>query len=176
MLHRKYAVHFTLDLTQMAAAQLTDVAAWWGAGVATVVLLWDIYKWLMTGARLRLTVSGNMEGYGHIALLLNPNQTVVVVEIANVGDKKTTITHLFAYHYKNWWGRLFRQRAKTLVVQPDPALANPLPFALEPGARWLGATYQNQEVEELSRNGHLLIGVLHSVSKKPVFQRLVIPN
>ena len=72
-------------------ASATDIAAWWGAGAGTLVLLWDVYKWLRTGVHLRMTVSGNMEGYGHIALLLNPNQTVIVVEVVNTGDKRTTL-------------------------------------------------------------------------------------
>lgn len=160
----------------MPELKFTEIAAWWGASVATVVFLWDVYKWRQSGARLRLTVSGNMEGYGHLATLLGPDQTLIVVEAVNVGSKKTTITHLFAYYYDSWWRRLIRRKSQTLVVMPDPALAQPLPFELEPGSRWLGATYQNKQVEEMSRNGYLAIGVLHSVSRAPVFQRLVIPK
>lgn len=160
----------------MAELKPTEIAAWWGATVATVVFLWDIYKWRQSGARLRLVVSGNMEGYGHLAALLGPDQTLIVVEAVNVGNKKTTITHMFAYYYESWWRWLIRRRSRTLVVMPDPALAQPLPFELDPGARWLAATYQNKEVEEMSRKGYLYVGILHSVSRAPVFQRLVIPK
>lgn len=34
----------------------TDIAAWWGAITATVVLCWDVYKWIMSGARVRIEV------------------------------------------------------------------------------------------------------------------------
>jgi hypothetical protein len=117
-----------------------------------------------------------MEAYGHLATLLNPDQTMIVVEAVNVGFKKTTLTHLFACYYKNWWQRLIRQKAQTFVITPDPKLAQALPFELEPGARWLGVTYQNQEVEEMSRNGHLVIGMFHSVSETPIFRQLSIPK
>lgn len=166
----------TLDLTEEAGVTLTEIAAWWGATIATVVFLWDIYKWRQSGARLRLTVSGNMEAYGHLAILLRPDQILIVAEVVNIGSKRTTITHMFAYYYESWWRRLLRLRSQTLTVMPDPALAQPLPFELDPGARWLGATYQNQQVEEMSTNGYLFIGILHSVSRAPIFQRLVIPK
>jgi len=152
--------------------KLTEIAAWWGASVATMVFLWDIYKWRQSGARIRLMVSGDMEAYGHLAALLSPDQTLIVVEAVNVGNKKTTLTHLFASYYKNWWQRLLRRKAQTFVITPDPKLAQALPFELDPGARWLGATYQNQEIEEMSRNGHLLVGMFHSVSETPIFRRL----
>jgi len=86
----------------MPGMKLTEIAAWWGASVATIVFLWDIYKWRRSGARLRLMVSGDMEAYGHLAALLSPDQTLIVVEAINVGNKKTTLTHLFASYYKNW--------------------------------------------------------------------------
>ena len=38
----------------------TEIAAWWGAGVATLVLLWDVYKWVTLGPRVRMAVRGNM--------------------------------------------------------------------------------------------------------------------
>jgi hypothetical protein len=154
--------------------KLTEVAAWWGASVATIVFLWDIYKWRQSGARLRLTVSGNMEAYGDLAALVNPGQTIIIVEAVNVGSKKTTLTHLFASYYENWWQRLFRRKSQTFVVTPDPHLAQALPFELEPGARWLGATYQNQQVEQMSHNGYLIVGMFHSVSDTPITRRLSI--
>jgi hypothetical protein len=160
----------------MQGMTITDIAAWWGASVATVVFLWDIYKWRQSGARLRLTVSGNMEAYGHLAMLMNADQTLIVVEAVNVGNKKTTITRLFACYYDTWWHRLIRREKRVLVVTPSPVLAQALPFELEPGARWIGATYQNQEVEQMSRNGYLLVGMYHSVSESPIYQRLTIPN
>lgn len=159
-------------MASMTDLKPTDIAAWWGACVATAVFVWDIYKWRLSGARLRLTVSANMEPYGSMRLP-EPTKTIVIAEVANVGNKKTTITHVFAYYYANWWKRLLRLRTHTLIV-PNPVLAQPLPFELEPGARWVGAIEQNGELEEMSRKGCLLIGVLHSVSKAPVMQRLVI--
>src|SRR5437879_4880685 len=40
---------------------LTDVVAWWGAVVATIVLLWDVYKWTHRGADVRVEAAPNMK-------------------------------------------------------------------------------------------------------------------
>jgi hypothetical protein len=125
---------------------------------------------------LQMTVTGNMESYGHTALLLGPNQTVIVMEVVNTGLKRTNFPQLFATGNGNWWQRVLRRDGRTLVVQPDPALANPLPFVPEPGARWLSVTYQGEEVKQLSRNGHFLVQIFHSVAKRRLFYRLVIPS
>lgn len=158
----------------MKPEDITNVAAWWGATVATAVLTWDIYKWRRSAARLRLTVSGNMKAYGHLATLIRDDQTLVVAEVINIGSSPTTITHLFAYYYASWWRRLLRRRTSTQIVTPDPMLAQGLPFELAPGARWIGATYQNQKLELMAKNGYVYVGVLHAVSRKPTFSRLVL--
>jgi hypothetical protein len=152
----------------------TTVAAWWGATTATLVFLWDIYKWRQGGARIRLTVSPNMQHMGVIANWIDPNQTLVAVEAVNVGNKKTTVTHLFASYFPNRWARIRRKSTRTLFVGlPDGN--QPLPFELDPGARWIGAMLQNQELEELSRSGLLYVGIHHSMATGGVLVRLVIP-
>jgi hypothetical protein len=117
-----------------------------------------------------------MEAYGHLAMLMKPDQTLIVVEAVNVGNKKTTITRLFACYYPTRWHRMIRREARVLIVTPSPVLAQGLPFELEPGAQWIGATYQSKDVEQMSREGYLLVGMYHSVSESPIFRRLTIAS
>ncbi|MGC2520201.1 MAG: hypothetical protein WA373_13980 [Burkholderiales bacterium] len=152
----------------------TAIAAWWGATIATLVFLWDIYKWRQAGARIRLTVSPNMEHMGVIPNWVDPNQTLVAVEAVNVGNKKTTITHMFACYFPSRWARLRRKSTRTLLVGL-PSGNQPLPHELDPGARWIGAMVQNQELEELSRSGYLCVGIHHSMANRGLLVRLVIP-
>lgn len=154
---------------------LTAIAAWWGATIATLVFLWDIYKWNQAGARVPLTVSPNMERMGVMPNWEGPNQTLVAVEAVNMGSKKTTITHMFACYFPNLWARLRRKSTRTLFVAL-PGGNQPLPHELEPGARWVGAMVQDQELEELSRNGYLYVGIHHSMAKKGLLARLIIPE
>ncbi len=37
-----------------------EIVAWWGAIVATVVLVWDIYKWKTSGPKIRFVVCPGM--------------------------------------------------------------------------------------------------------------------
>src|SRR6266850_3189597 len=135
----------------------TEIAAWWGATIATLVFAWDIYKWRQSSARIRLTVAPNMQPHGVVPNWIDPNQALVAVEAVNVGNKKTTITHLFAVYFPNLWARVRRKSSQTLVVF-QPGGNQPLPFELEPGSRWVGAAVQNQEMEQLSRIGYLYVG------------------
>jgi hypothetical protein len=152
----------------------TAIAAWWGATIASLVFLWDIYKWRQSGARIRLTIAPNMEQMGVIPNWVDPNQTLVTVEAVNVGSKKTTITHMFACYFPNLWARLRHKSTRTLLVGL-PAGIQPLPHELDPGARWIGAMVQNQELEDLSRSGYLYVGIHHSMATRGLLVRLVIP-
>lgn len=151
---------------------LTNTAAWWGAVIATIVLMWDIYKWFRSGPILHVTVGPNMQTLGNIPN--HPkNQKYISVEVTNTGSRKTTITHLVSFYYKSFIFNLFKKPNKNFVVL-TPAFLSTLPHIIEPGGRWLGGIEQNIELEELSRNGYLFCGIYHSSSKKPVMQRVVI--
>jgi hypothetical protein len=99
----------------------TELAAWWGAAIATLVFIWDIFKWKKSGPIVGVSVSPNMHTFGGITDGLG-EKTFVVVEITNNGDRKTTITHLVGFHYSSFFLRLRKKQRKTLFVM-SPALA-----------------------------------------------------
>jgi len=150
----------------------TEIAAWWGATIATLVLAWDIYKWKRSGPIVNVSASPNMETFGGVPNSLN-NKTFVVVEVTNTGSKKTTLTHLVGFYYKSLFHKLRKKQEKSFIVA-NPALSGPLPHVLESGERWLGAIEQNKELEEMSRNGYLFVGVYHSFGRKPILKRVII--
>ena len=152
----------------------TELAAWWGAVIATLVFVWDVYKWKMAGSIINVSVSPNMQTFGGISNGLEET-TFIVVEVTNTGDRKTTLTHLIGVHYTSMFNRLRKKQNKTFIVV-IPVLSTPLPHVLEPGERWLGGIEQNQELEEMSRSGYLYCGVFHSSSKQPILQRVVVQN
>lgn len=85
----------------------TDVAAWWGALTATVVLVWDVIKWLKLGPKIKTTVRPKVR-YPDSKVLstrIEPDGTTIQelasychVEIANVGDRATTILSIEVTH------------------------------------------------------------------------------
>ena len=150
----------------------TDLAAWWGAVLATLVLAWDIYKWKHSGAVVNVSVSANMQTFGGIPDELE-DKTFVVVEVSNAGDGKTTLTHLVGIHYKSLFQK-FRKKRNTAFFVANPAYSEPLPHVLGPGERWVGGIEQNKDLEKMSRDGYLYCGVYHSGGKKPLLQRVII--
>ena len=150
----------------------TDVAAWIGALTGTGALLWDIFKWVHSGARLKVSAAPNMTGVGGTALLLG-DKTCVTVEATNIGQSKTTITHVVGIQYKSLWHRLARRKPLTTIVVLNPSPGK-LPCVLDAGERWIGMIEQNEELERMSREGYLYVGVYHSTGKRPTVERVVI--
>lgn len=151
----------------------TDIAAWWGAVIATLVFLFEIFKWSKSGLALEVSAAPNMETYGALQLVAGEGP-FVVVEVRNVGHRKTTITHLVGLHHRWWIKKLLGLKPDLSFAVPIPAVSQQLPFVIEPGERWIGGIDQNNELEQRSRDGYLLCGIYHSLSKKPVLARVVI--
>lgn len=150
----------------------SDIAAWWGAVVATLVLGWDVFKWRKTGVHIHVSASPNMRTFGNVPNS-DPDRPYVLVEVVNVGDRKIEITHLTGQYYTSRLQRLRRKNQQSFVVI-KPALATNFPCFLEPGERWLGGISQTPELEAFSRNGLLYCGVIHSQSKMPATVRVII--
>ncbi len=152
---------------------VSDIAAWWGAVVATLVLGWDVFKWRQTGLRLRLSVSPGMKTHGDVPNA-DPKKSYVLIEVVNIGDKKTELTHVAGLFYKSRLQRLRGKNQQSFLVL-NPAFTTQFPCFLAPGERWLGGIEQTQELEELSRSGLFYCGIFHSGSKKPITSRVVVP-
>jgi hypothetical protein len=157
-------------------SSITNFAAWWGAGIATIVLIWDIYKWLHSGPIIRVTVSPNMQAIGNFPNI-DKNMNFISVEVTNTGNGKTTITHLivFYYKYRPLLSKILKKKVKKFFM-PNPSFSPPIPHILGPGERWLCGIDQNNaknNLEELGKDGYLYCGIYHSSSKKPVLQRVI---
>jgi len=151
---------------------VTGLAAWWGAIIATLVLAWDIYKWMRSGPILVVTTSSNMVGFGPMPGQVK-DKTLIVVEVQNIGNLKTTITKLVGFHYPSLLKWFRKKHSRVFIVIPS---LQPIPHVLNPGERWLDYIEQTPELEDMSRNGYLYCGVYHSSSRKPIIQRVVIPK
>jgi hypothetical protein len=103
----------------------------------------------------------------------DPDKSYVAIEVVNIGDRKTELTHVAGLYSKS---RLqhFRGKNESNFLVMNPAFSTQFPCFLEPGERWLGGIEQTQELEEMSRNGLLYCGVIHSASAKALTKRVVI--
>lgn len=156
--------------------EATEIAAWWGASVATLVLLWDVYKWKRKGPRLLMRLSPNMQVWGDPH---REGKTWVSVTVSNIGDAPTTIKGIGMEFYSNWYRRI-RLRPNRAAVFPNPNDTFPLPKVLNPGEEWLGLIPQervdkNRDLEELARTGYLIIWLSQSHRQREMRRRLTIP-
>ena len=147
-----------------------NIVAWWGAVVATIVLLWDIYKWKASGPRVFIRVSPNMSILG---VPKYEGETYVTVRVNNLGSRQTTITNLYCSYYRNWFLRFLRKPRKSFVVA-NPGISFPLPYVLQPGTEWNGIILQD-EIEEWAKEGILICELYISDKKRPITNQISIP-
>lgn len=153
----------------------TEIAAWWGAIIASVVLLWDIYKWKKQGPKLVMRLSPNMQVGGDPS---REGKTWVSVTVSNIGDRPTTIKGVGMEYYTSWIKRILN-RAETAAIFPNPNDGFPLPRVLNPGDEWCGLIPQKRldkgmDMEDMSHLGHLMICLLRSDKQRALRKRLTI--
>lgn len=141
---------------------ISDLAAWCGAGLATIVLGWDIFKWLAEGPKIRIEVQYDMkliemDGEGD-------DQLWLIISISNNGGRATTVNQLYFRYFKNLWQTL-RNNPETNFIIKNPGFCHQLPHKLEPGDIWTGRAKQNDEVIRMI-NDRLYCYVNHSATDK----------
>ena len=116
----------------------TYFIAWWGAIVATAVLIWDVVKWARSTAIVRLVVRANT-WYPDSEVVREEStdhgtsqelKSYLHIELSNVGSMPTTIMGIEAQ--KALKRGTVSQSGPTFV----PHYGNKLPYVLRPGEVW----------------------------------------
>jgi hypothetical protein len=152
--------------TEKTALEIaTTIAAWWGAIIATAVLVWDVVKWIWSGPRIHLEAQGGMAIVG--SNMPPDDRTYIRVGIQNRGRAPTTVSGLGAFTYSSRFNR-FRKNSEHGFVIILPAFVEPLPKRLEPGEEWKGAFEQNGVIESALSSGVVEVIVSASHTDKPI--------
>jgi hypothetical protein len=140
----------------------TTFAAWWGAVTATLVLLWDIFKWSKGGAQIVVTALGDRKLFSSRR---GPQDGyVILVTVKNRGKATTT--------FKGAFLKLIRGKTKKHKKSPEKTFymvfetEQPIPHVLEPGQEWSGWLPQAQEFKEYSRDGFVEVEAVCSHQDK----------
>lgn len=134
---------------------LTLGIAAYAAVLSTFVFGWDAYKWLAAGAKLDLSASTGMKMVGG---MVEDPKTYVSITALNIGDRPTTITNLGGMYFDSWWGAYVRRKRPTKAfIVTSPSQAQPIPHRFDVGAQWIGLADQDQEVEQMARDGYLFM-------------------
>jgi len=157
----------TIDFTRLSAS---DYAAWWGATIATLALIWNIVVAIRSGARIKVRVNPNMMVYPRQPI--TEDKTYISVTAVNCGTSPTTITHFCGY-YSLSWRDLIRGKRQQFIVNAHPALGKQLPCKLAPGEKWSNMADQNNILKDCP-SGFIYLGIIHNQKKKPVYKRVKI--
>ncbi len=149
----------------------TDIVAWYGAVLATLVLFLEIFKWLRAGPIIKVRALTGME----TNMRDLKDKKLILVKVTNRGSQKTTITHLVVQHYKTRFHKLINRKNRSFIIS-NHSIGQPLPYVLEPGEEWAGCIVQDQEFEHLSNNGLLHCGIYHSNSESLYSQRVIVSS
>jgi hypothetical protein len=152
----------------------SDYAAWWGAGVATLALTWNIYRALRSGPRVKVTATPDIQVFPRTAI--TGDTVYISVTATNRGTAPTTLTNFVGFHEKTlldlFLRRLLRRR-KGFVVFTGP-LGQPIPYVLKPGEQWSNVVEQ-LDLQSHYQGGYLYIGVSHNQRKRPIYAHVHLP-
>lgn len=157
-----------LDLLRQLNA--SEVAAWWGAGVATLVFVWNLITAWRSGPRVKVRVSTDW----HMRPSTEPEDPPYIhVRVINNGDQTTTIEALVGRYYSSRLARWLRKKNQQFSV-PTPVGCT-IPHELAPGTRWTALALQESILADVPHRGLVYIGVAHSQAKRPVLKKVEIP-
>lgn len=153
--------------------ELSEIAAWWGATVATLVFAWDVFKWRNEGPKLDVRLAPNMKVFGDP---LRENQTWITVTVSNNGSRATTLKSIGMEYCTGSIARL-RNKVDQAAMFPRTNDELPLPIVLHPGQEWIGLVPQYRDdkdlnIEKLAKQGWFSIWLSVSHKKKPIQTRL----
>lgn len=147
----------------------TNFVAWWGAVVATLLLVWDIAKWIRTGPIVRSRIQLNTLYPDGRALKVEKTEhgkskkiaSYCHIELVNVGSIPTTVMGISASHMDpkkqgqmSWSGQRF-----------TPHHGKTLPQVIPPGEVW-SCRFEMDDMKRLSERGKPYIEVHLSHKKK----------
>ena len=145
-------------------SNVTSALAWWGAIIATAVLVWDVYKWRKTGRpTLEVRANGNLQD----AHSRNP-QKYIAIKVTNTGDKPTTLALITFRYYKSKLRKWRKDKSLQRGFFNPGNATSPLPYKLDVGAEWSCIVDQTPEIEKMAREGYFYVEAEDSSTSKPM--------
>lgn len=148
-----------------------DYVAWWGAVVATLVLIWDVAKWFKAGPnvkpRARLNTYYPDSRVLKVEKLENGESKELAaychVELVNTGTLPTTIMDISASHTRG-----ANELQMTATNQRfTPHHGNVFPHVLPPGEVW-SCRLEMSDLHKLAERGKPFIEVRVSHRPRPI--------
>lgn len=154
-----------IDFSKFSAS---DYAAWWGAVIATLALIWNIVVAVRSGARVTVRANPNMKIYPQQPI--TGDNTYISVAAVNHGTSPTTITHFCGYYARSLWD-LVKGKKQHFIVNTHAALGKTVPYVLAPGEEWSSLADQADLLKN-AKGRFLYLGIIHNQRKRPLYKRV----
>jgi hypothetical protein len=104
---------------------------------------------------MQVAVGGKLEDARYIS-----------ISVTNIGGSKTTITNVGLNYYES---KLFTLRNKPAerMIMKESHNAKPLPYAIDAGSTWDGLIDQNNDIDQMLRNGILICAIYEARRDRP---------
>jgi hypothetical protein len=149
---------------------LTDWLALYGAVTATGSALWGWYTWRHSNhLRLTGTANGNMTMFDDFS---SDETTYMMVTIQNRGSVPTTVKMVVMCAYKNRFDWIRGKTSFTAIVKHSGNFGHSLPYFLDKAGEFSSIVRQTEDVEKMSRDALLYVGITHTMKNKPFYVRV----
>lgn len=141
------------------------VAAWWGALIATIVLLFEFYKWVRSGPRLRCDAK-----YGWKIMMegTEDDNEYIIFSVTNTGDRPTTITKQAALHWPTRLDKLRDKSKSSFFIKGGFHGLGKVPAIIRPGEVWNGLARIGEDLHVLmSKGGYFYLSLDFSHRRRP---------
>lgn len=152
-----------------------DIVKWWGASVATVALVWNIYNHLSKSPRLKVKLKSPITDSGSQLIPVTKTShgevqkcvTYCHIEITNTGKLPATIKNIEATHSDNGHGRIYSSSRRFVSHSKYT-----MPMLIAPGEQW-SCRLEMEDLYFLSKRGRPEIRIEVSYKDKPI---VVVPE
>lgn len=156
----------------------TNIVAWWGAIIATLVLIWDIAKWYQDGPKIKHRLklnTGYLDGEVLSSEITEAGKKQVLadychIELINTGNVATTIMRIEATH-----DSCRDIRIVSTVERFKPHFGKALPIVLSPGEVW-SCRLRMEDLYRLAERGSPQIQVTISSKDNPLVIKPKMPR
>ncbi len=151
-----------MDIGFSVSGQL-DFVALYAAMLSTLIAIWEFMKWLKKN-EVTVKCAPNM-----VFMPSSDDKTYVNITVTNKGNTQTTITHCLMYYWNNRIDKILNRNMQSFIINEHS-----IPKVIQPGEQWMGQAIQNEKIETMAKNGFLYMGIIHSMNKKEIMNRIKI--
>ncbi len=140
--------------------------ATYAAFLSTLTFLWNLYKWLRRGPKLKGRATSNMVIAGD-----TDNNRYIKSTVYNRGSEATTVNNVGLEGFLNKKDRAKNRPSFSAIISHDNSSYS-IPYRIEVGGEFSSMCIQNDDLIKKSNEMDLYFAIYHSFSDTPTLLRI----